>query len=98
MKTYSVILKFSSIVKLTTILGLCCGVVSIPLALIDGALRIDPRIQIELNDYLQLIIVLPIQGVIGGAFVGILAFPLYKLYTNKFGGIELKGEYSDSNN
>lgn len=97
MKTYNVILKFSSIVKLTTIIGLCCGILSIPLALIVGALRIDPRIQIELNDYLQLIIALPLQGIIGGAFVGILGFPLYKLYTNKFGGIELKGEFSDSN-
>ena len=95
MKTYNVILNFPSVIKLTTILGLCAGILLIPIWFAFSIIQSDPRVQVELTDYLQLLIAAPLQGVVLGFLTGLIGYPLYKVLLNKTGGINLKGSYNE---
>jgi hypothetical protein len=52
----------------------------------------EGRPQLNLNpiDFLVELILLPIAGAIGGAFVGVLCAPIYNLVASLVGGLELE--------
>ncbi len=68
-----------SLIRLFSFVGFCFGVVMIPITLIFGD-KIDNFNEVAV----YIIVVLPLISLIQGIFTAIVAYPLYKIITNKY--------------
>ena len=97
MKTYRVILNFTSIIKLTTFIGLCYGIISIPIMV--------TVILIETPEAIDSIFYLLGKVIFGGLTHGIalsliltiFGYPAYKIISKKTNGLVLKGKFEEEN-
>ena len=97
MKTYRVILNFTSILKLTTFIGLCYGIISIPIMFI-GILISNPE-AIEFSLYIlgQLILGGLTHGIALSLILSIFGYPAYVIISKKTNGMVLKGKFKEEN-
>ena len=94
MEKYKVTLSFSSVLKISTLLGIGYGLFCIPIYFIYTKIIFKESLNYALADYMQLFLGGLAQGIIMGAVVGVLGYPIYILLAKKFGGIVLKGEFN----
>lgn len=79
-------LDFFSLVKLTTFVGLCFGVVSIPLVLLFDTGNIKDSGSWEVVVPFAVLLLTPILGAVNGALQGALGYVLYQWLSKRTKG------------
>lgn len=80
-------IDFGSLVKLCTIVGLCYGIMSIPLILFVSMVNSEggsPGAGFSLLPFL--LVASPIGGTLGGALMGVIGYPLYRWFSARTQG------------
>lgn len=91
-QSYRVRLRFTSLVALTTLVGFCAGVVSLPILLL---LQID---RMSSDTWWPItvaffVVAPPIAGAVNGALYGALGYPLYRWITKRINVHTYDGEF-----
>ena len=77
---FRVVFTFYSLISISSIIGFCAGVIGVPIFILQTLGGTEP-----LNIWLTvlMVFVIPFAGAINGAFMGLLAYPVYYWLTRK---------------